>query len=112
MTINIIKFDNRKLYVRAIDNTPLKGTVAEKYLGRYINGTELKKLIADFGIRIKVTHKKTNDDVTKEVLVQLLKADLFTLEDLYDLVQQQALRQSVLNKYESENAFYRNGIEL
>ena len=112
MKINIIKFENRKLYIRAIDNAGLRGTSVENYIGRYINLSELKPLISEFDVTLKVICKKTGKDLTKETLLGILKADLFSERDLYSLVKKQSLCQSVLNKYVSENAFYRNGIEL
>ncbi len=114
MRVNISYYPNRKMYARKDDNIALKGTPIEKYLGfgRYVSGKELKYLISELNVKIKVRNKKTGEDITRRILLNLLDANLFTEKDLYSLVREQSQCRSVLNKYESERAFSRNGIEL
>ena len=109
MTLTILRYNNRKLYIPSAINNALKGIVK---IGRYTTLSEIRKLISNNKeLNIKVQNNK-GIDITKTVLYNCLKSDLFTLMDLYSLVREQALQQSVLNSYESETAFYRNGIEL
>tara|TARA_R100000501_G_C2569307_1_gene76800 strand:+ start:365 stop:694 length:330 start_codon:yes stop_codon:yes gene_type:complete len=109
MTLTILRYNNRKLYIPQNVNIALKGIVK---LGRYVTLPEIRKLISENkDIIIKVTNSK-GINITKNTLYNCLLPSLFTLGDLYNLVREQAQCQSVLNSYESETAFYRNGIEL
>ena len=109
MTLTIFRYKNRKLYIPRQINISLRDIIKT---GRYTTLSEIGKLVSgNKELLIKVQNAE-GVDITKDVLLNCLNSNLFTLRDLYNLVREQSLKQSVLSNPLLETTIYKSGTEL